>query len=137
MLAGVVDEELALGDAGGAEGVGLDDVGTGLEEAAMDVADHRGLRERKEVAVVEEVLGRVLEALAADVGFLHPVGADGGAHGAVDDGDAGGEDLFQRMLWGLDHVYWMALSVALTQSLEDTESYADVPILAEGVGHVG
>ena len=37
-LAGVVDEEFALGDAGGAEGVGLDDVGAGLEEAAMDVA---------------------------------------------------------------------------------------------------
>ncbi len=41
VLAGVVDEELALGDAGGAEGVGLDDVGAGLEEAAVDVADHR------------------------------------------------------------------------------------------------
>ena len=41
VLARIVDEELALGDAGGAEGVGLDDVRAGLEEAAVDVADHR------------------------------------------------------------------------------------------------
>ena len=33
-FAGVVDEEFGLGDAGGAEGVGLEDVGAGLEEAA-------------------------------------------------------------------------------------------------------
>ena len=95
VLARIVDEELALGDAGGAEGVGLDDVGAGLEKAAMDVADHLRLGEREEVAVVEQVLGRVLEALAADVGFRHAVGADGGAHGAVDDGDAVFEDGFE------------------------------------------
>ena len=89
VLARIVDEELALGDAGGAEGVGLDDVRAGLEEAAVDVADHLRLGEREEVAVVQQVLFRVLEALAADVGFLHAVGADGGAHRAVDDGDAG------------------------------------------------
>ena len=88
VLARIVDEELALRDAGRAEGVGLDDVGAGLEEAAVDVADHLRLREREEVAVVEQVLLRVLEALAADVRLLHAVGADGRAHRAVDDGDA-------------------------------------------------
>ena len=110
VLAGVVDEELALGDAGGAEGVGLDDVGAGLEEAAMDVADHLRLGEGEEVAVVEQVLGRVFEALAADVGFGHAVGADGGAHRSVDDGDAGFEDLFERMLDWLWSCLLMALS---------------------------
>ncbi len=98
VLARIVDEELALRDAGGAEGVGLDDVGAGLEKAAMDVADHLRLGEREEVAVVEQVLGGVLEALAANVGFRHAVGADGGAHGAVDDGDAVFEDRFQGVL---------------------------------------
>ena len=98
VLARVVDEELALRDAGRAEGVGLDDVGAGLEKAAVDVADHLRLREREEVAVVEQVLLRVLEALAAHVRLCHAVGADGGAHGAVDDGDALLEDLFKRML---------------------------------------
>ena len=95
VLARIVDEELALRDAGRAEGVGLDDVGAGLEKAAVDVADHLRLREREEVAVVEQVLLRVLEALAADVRFLHAVGADGGAHRAVDDGDAVFQDFLQ------------------------------------------
>ena len=95
---GIVDEELALGDAGGAEGVGLDDVGAGFEEAAVNVADHLRLREREQVAVVQQVFLRIAEPLAADVGFLHLVGADGGAHGAVDDGDALFEDGAQRML---------------------------------------
>ncbi len=69
-----------------------------------------GLGEGEEVAVVEQVLGGVLEALAADVGFRHAVGADGGAHRAVDDGDAGFENLFERMLVSFGHVYWMGLS---------------------------
>ena len=63
----------------------------------MDVADHLRLREREEVAVVQQVLLRVLEALAADVRLGHPVGADGRAHRAVDDGDALSEQLFERV----------------------------------------
>ena len=97
-LAGVFDEELALGDAGCAEGVGLDDVGAGFEEAAVDVHDHLRLGEGEEVAVVEEILGGVLEAVAAHVGFGHAVGANGRAHRAVDDGDAFFEDLVKGVL---------------------------------------
>ena len=37
VFARIFDEELGLRDGGRAEGVGLDDVGTGLEEAAVDV----------------------------------------------------------------------------------------------------
>ena len=103
MLARVVDKELALGDAGGAEGIGLDDVRAGFKEATMDVADHGGLGEREQIAVVQEVLGGVLEALSADVGFRHAIGADGGAHGAVDDGDAFVKDRLQRMSVGCAH----------------------------------
>ena len=113
VLARIVDEELALRDAGGAEGVGLDDVRAGLKKAAMDVADHLRLRQREEVAVVQQVLRRVLEALAADVRFRHAVGADGRAHRSIDDGDAALEDLFQRMLVGFRHVSLMALSVGI------------------------
>ena len=93
VLARVVDEELALADAGRAEGVRLDDVGAGFEEAAVDVADHLRLREREEVAVVQQVLLRICEALAADVRLLHAVGTDRRPHRPVDDGDAlsGGE----------------------------------------------
>ena len=63
-----------------------------------------GCVEREEVAVVQQVLRRVLEALAADVRFRHAVGADGRAHRAVDDGDAAFEDLLKRMLMGFLHV---------------------------------
>jgi len=97
VVARVVDEELGLRDGSGAEGVGLDNVRSGFKKAAMDVADHLRLREREKVAIVEQIFGGVLEALAADVGFFHAVGADGGAHGAVDDGDAVFEDLLKRM----------------------------------------
>ena len=76
----------------------------GLQKPAMDVADHLRLRQREEVAVVQQVLLRVLEALPADVGFRHPVGADGRAHRSIDDGDAVLEDLLKRMLLGCSHV---------------------------------
>jgi hypothetical protein len=54
----------------------------------MNVADHLRLRQREQVAVVQQILGRVLEALPADIRFRHPVGADGGAHRSINDGDA-------------------------------------------------
>ena len=63
----------------------------------MDVADHRRLGQREQVAVVQQVLAGVAEALAADVRLGHAVGADGRAHRAVDDGDALREDLLQRV----------------------------------------
>ena len=97
VLPRVVDEELALGDARRAEGIGLDDVGARFQEAAMDVADHLGLREREEITIVEEILFRVREARASDVRLLHPIGADRGAHGAVDDRDAAAEELLEGM----------------------------------------
>ena len=35
-----------------------------------------------------------LKRVASDVRFLHAVGADGGAHGSIDDGDSSLQDLF-------------------------------------------
>ena len=61
----------------------------------MDVADHVGLRERIEIAVVLEILLRVREAFAANIGLGQSVGANGRAHRAVDDGDAFAENPFQ------------------------------------------
>ena len=107
VLARVVDKELALRDGGCAEGVGLNDVGPGLKEAAMDIADDRGLRESEQVAVIEQVLLRVLEALAADADFVHPVGAQGGACRAVDDGDAAFKELRERMVEDVSHFFSM------------------------------
>ena len=96
VLARVLHKELALADARGGKGVRLDDVRAGFEEAPVNVANHLRLRERKQVAVIEQVLLRVGKALAAHVRLLHPVGADGRAHCAVNDGDALGEQAFQQ-----------------------------------------
>ena len=52
MLARILDEEIAQGDRGHAEGVRLNDVRARFEEAAVDVADHLRLREREKVAAV-------------------------------------------------------------------------------------
>ncbi len=134
VLARIVDEELALGDAGGAEGVGLDDVRAGLKKAAMDVADHLRLGEREEVAVVQQVLGGVLEALAADVRFRHAVGADGGAHRAIDDGDAALENLFQRMWMAFGHKCLMVLHVQGIQEDRSGEKFGFVLGRGDRVG---
>ena len=104
VLARIVHEELALGDAGRAKGVGLDDVRAGFQKPAMNIADHLRLSQREKVAVVQQVLRRVLEALAADVRFRHAIGADGRAHRSIDDGDAALENLFKRMLIGCSHL---------------------------------
>ena len=51
----------------GVEGVGLNDVGPGLKEAAVDGGDDVGSRQDKQVAVALEVLVMILEALAAEI----------------------------------------------------------------------
>ncbi len=84
----IVHEELALRDAGRAEGIRFDDVGARLEKAAMDVPHHLGLRQREEIAVVQQIFAGLSKARAADVGFAHVVGAQRGAHRPVDDGDS-------------------------------------------------
>jgi hypothetical protein len=77
----------------------------------MDVTDHVRLRQGEKVAIVQQVLGRVLEAVPTDVGFLHTVGADGGAHRSIDDGDSIFEDLLQRMLMVVRHFSPVAVSM--------------------------
>ncbi len=46
-LARIFAEEFALRNRSSAESVGFDNVGAGLKEAPMDIADHGGLRERE------------------------------------------------------------------------------------------
>ena len=92
VLARVLDEELALADAGGGERVGFYNVGSGFEEPAMDVSDLARAGERVDVAVVLQILGGVFETFAARLLLGDPIGADGGAHGAVDDRDALGKE---------------------------------------------
>ena len=60
---------IGLGNGLGVEGVGLDDVGAGFEEAAMDVGNDIGPRKDEKIAVALEVLVMILKSFAAEVGF--------------------------------------------------------------------
>ncbi len=70
------------------ERVGLDDVGAGLEVAAVDLADHLRAREHEQVVVAFQVLRPVAEALAAVIRLAELVGLDDGAHGPVEHEDS-------------------------------------------------
>ena len=74
-------------DGVGVEGVGLEDVGAGVEVLAVDARDDVGLGERQQVVVADHVAGPVLEPLAAVAGLVGAVALDGGAHRTVDDED--------------------------------------------------
>ena len=54
----------------------------------MDVGDHVGPRQHQHVVVALQVLGMILEALAAEVGLGQLVALDHGAHRAVEHEDA-------------------------------------------------
>ena len=70
------------------EGVGLEDVGTGVEVGAVDVADDGRLRDDEQVVVALQLAGVVLEAVAAVVLLLQLELLDHGAHRAVEVDDA-------------------------------------------------
>ena len=84
----VFDKEFALRDAGRGEGVGLANVGTGFVKALVDVADDVGPGDRKDVAVVQQILLVASVALAASLRFIEAVAADSGAHRAVEHEDS-------------------------------------------------
>src|SRR6202048_5033338 len=103
MLPRIVDKEFALRNAGCAEGVRLDDVRPGFQKPAMDVTDHIRLSQGEEVAIVPQILRRVLEVFPAAVSFRHAISADRRAHRPIDDGDSTLEDLLKRMLVESSH----------------------------------
>ena len=72
----------------GAEGVGLDDVGARGQVGAVNLADHIGTGQRKEVVVAEERGGVGREEVAPEVRFAQAVRLDHGPHCAIEDQDA-------------------------------------------------
>jgi hypothetical protein len=72
------------------EAVGLDDVGAGCQEGAVDVADDVGAGDREDVAAPAEGAVVVAVALAVEVCLLEPALLDHGAHGPVHDQNAAG-----------------------------------------------
>jgi hypothetical protein len=82
---------VGLGDGRAAEGVGFDDVRTGRQEGAVDLLDDVRPREDEQLVVALQVDGVVCEARAPKIRLREPLGLDHGAHGAVEDEDALGE----------------------------------------------
>jgi hypothetical protein len=74
---------VVLCDPGGAEGVGLDDVGAGLEVRGVDLGHHLGFGHRQDVVVAPQIAGVVGAAVAAKVGLFQATALQHGAHGAV------------------------------------------------------
>jgi hypothetical protein len=86
---------LGLRDAGGAEGVGLHDVGAGLQVLLVDGADGLGAREREQFVVALEQDLVVLHAFRMEVLLGEAELLDHGAHGTVEDEDALLGELFE------------------------------------------
>jgi len=84
---------VGLRNRGGVKGIGFDDVGAGGEVAAVDFLDDFGAGEAEQVVVALQVVRVGGETVAAEVGLGEFVGLDHRAHRAVEDGDAGGEQL--------------------------------------------
>ena len=79
---------VALRDRRGAEGIGFDDVGAGLQVLAVDLRNHVRAHQRQQLVVALQVLAVVGEALAAKIGLAQLVALDHRAHGAIQDQDA-------------------------------------------------
>jgi len=79
---------VGLGHAVGPEGIGLDDVGTGLEKGVVNRLDDGRRRQGEQFVVAGEVARVRGEALAAVVGLGQPPGLDHGPHGAIQHQDA-------------------------------------------------
>ena len=61
----------------------------------MDVANFRRPRERVDIAVILQILGRILEPRSAGILFVQLITADRRAHGPIHDRDAFSEELAQ------------------------------------------
>ncbi len=88
---------VGLGDPGGIEGVGFQNVGAGIEIGFLDGLDDVGAGEQQQVVVALHVARPVSETLAAVVRLFQLVALDHGAHAAVEDQDA----LLECLLEGL------------------------------------
>ena len=88
---------VALSDAVGVEGIGLDQVGPGFKVGRVDGANDVGLGQRQQVVVALQVAGPVGEALAAEVGLAQAVLLDHRAHGPVEDEDTPGQLFLERL----------------------------------------
>ena len=84
----VAELVVGLGDARGAEGVGLDDVGPCQQVAQVDLAHGVWARDREHVVVAHEIAAVVAEPIAAEIVVDQAELLERGAHRAVEHEDA-------------------------------------------------
>jgi hypothetical protein len=88
---------VGLGDARGAEGVGLDQVGARRAVGVVDLLDRVRTGQHQKVVVALELRCVAAQARAPEVRLLEPLGLEHGAHGPVQDEDALGEQLLELL----------------------------------------
>src|SRR5690606_37793185 len=86
---------VGLGDPSGVEGVGLDDVRTGIQISLVDGGDGVGAGQHQLVVVALEVARPVSEAFTAKISFLQSVTLDHGAHATVEYQNALAQSIIQ------------------------------------------
>ena len=90
----VLQTEVAHGDALGIKRICLDDVGTRLQVFAMDVANHKGSRQREHVIAPFQVVAVVSKADTTEIFLTQPVLLNHGAHSTVEHEDTVGGERF-------------------------------------------
>ena len=79
---------VGLGNGRGAEGVGLDEVGTGLQVLLVDFLDDVGSGEREQLVVALDIAREVFEALAPVLRLVQLEALNHGAHGPIQNDQA-------------------------------------------------
>jgi hypothetical protein len=107
---------VGLGDAVGAEGVGLEDVGAGREIRAVHLLHHVGPGQHQQLVVAGWVVGMFAEALAPEVGLGQALCLEHGPHGPVDHEDPLGEQAFELVAsLGSGHGHKSYRNISLSQ----------------------
>ena len=96
VVGGAFQAVVALGDPGGAEGVGLADVGARLKVSVMQAGDDVRPGQAEDVVVTLQLAIVIGETVAAKVGLGQPLALDHHAPGAVEDENALLRRLLQR-----------------------------------------
>ena len=79
------------GNRGGVEGVGLNDVGARIKISGMNLLDDRRLGQHQQIIIAFEIAWPILETHAPEVFLLQVIALDHGAHRAIQNQDAVGE----------------------------------------------
>jgi len=84
-----------LGDRVAAKGVGFDDVGAGLEEEIVDLADHIGSGEREELVVALDFARVVSKMVPTEICFRESIALEHRPHGSIEHQDALSQQLME------------------------------------------